>query len=102
MKICLFLNFPGRKRFYAWTTLPARPPLHTFMVFPTKHSEVKGFLSAYVTETTMYLGLIPAHDYIVVDLQPYFTIDIETFLRDQEQVGRFTWIRDDQIDPASN
>jgi hypothetical protein len=93
MKTCIYINFPGKKRLYAWTAFESRPPLHTFIVFPTNHSEVRGFLSAMVTDTTTYLENNPADDYYVIDLQPYFQIDMETFLKDQTSVGRFAWAR---------
>jgi hypothetical protein len=95
----MYLNFPQGMRLYAWNAFDSRPPLHTFLVFPTNHSEVKGFLSAMVTDTTTYLEKNPADDYWVIDLQPHFSIGIEVFMEDQQRVGRFTWamVKEDPV-----
>jgi hypothetical protein len=91
MKTCFFLTFPDKKRIYTWCNLVSLPPLHTYIVFPTNHSEVKGFLSTMVSYTNVSFEKSPDNDYQVVELMTCFSIDMETFLKDQKSVGRFEW-----------
>jgi hypothetical protein len=95
MKTYYYLNFPGGKRLYAECQRETRPPIHTYLVFPSNHSEVKGFLSAWVTDTSEYIEKTEVEDHWVVDLTPCFALSIETFLADQQCVGRFVWYRND-------
>lgn len=91
-----YLNFQNGKRIYTKTERANRPPLHTYLVFPSNHEEVAGFLSAFITDTTEYLGKRSEDDYQVVDLTPTFNLPLETFMSDQAAVGRFQWIRHDE------
>ncbi len=99
MKTYYYLNFPNKRRIFSITEREERPPIHTFIHFPTDHPEVEGYLTAFVTDTTEYLGRKPIDDYWVVDLTPNFTIGVEAFLQDQASVGRFLWegIREDSV-----
>ena len=95
MKTIYYMNFPKGRRLYAECEREERPPIHTHLNFPSNHPEVEGYLYAWVTDTTEYIGKTPIEDHWVIDLSPGFNLSLETFLADQQSVGRFSWMRND-------
>lgn len=91
MNAYYYLNFSKGRRISTVCQLDKMPPLHTNIVFPSNHSEVSGFLRTMVVATTVYLGRTSEQDYLVIDLEPIFSIGIEAFIEDQKRVGRFSW-----------
>jgi hypothetical protein len=93
MKTWYYMNFPDGKRLRCETNRDERPPIHTNIHFPTHHPEVQGYLVAFVENTTEYLEEHPTGDHWVIDLRPSFDLDLQTFLTDQQKVGRFSWMQ---------
>lgn len=66
-------------------------PKHSYIHFPSNHPEVRGYLIAFVEDVVELVERNEVEDSWLLRLTPRFEIDADTFLRDQESVGRFKW-----------